>query len=477
MNRREKGITLIALVITIIILLILAGISIVALTGNNGLLTKATKTKEEHLISQYKEEINLIIAEEVTERKTESKEEPMIVSLEEKIKEKEWVQKEKVKQYNEEEITEIQPEKNKYLIVESKEGYEFIIEIDNKKETAKIAQANRTLGEKYMITYDPNEGKGEKRTVEVRSGFYKILEKNTFTKTDYIFGGWCEDKSGKGEKYLEGSKYQPKRDVILYAIWEKNPLAKDVLKVNFTATEEKDKSPYVKYNNLDCRVLYNDNTHGLQLITAESVEQITLGYSDPMVTTSDFTYNGKATIDDNFKKAAASYNNAVDNLNNKAKSYMDANGVAIDARCLGSIPILNRNSRFQGDTSKMEIGYGWSGYMVTYGWGSKFKTTDDNYKEDINQIDGLGLNMSFGRVWLASRIAFIGNSPTGSSTYYLFLKTQDPNANKERLFFVHYSGATNSWNPEGELRPVFLISPEATISYGDGSSEIPYVIE
>ena len=37
-NRQEKGITLIALVITIIVLLILAGISIAILMGENGIL-------------------------------------------------------------------------------------------------------------------------------------------------------------------------------------------------------------------------------------------------------------------------------------------------------------------------------------------------------------------------------------------------------------------------------------------------------
>ena len=40
-----KGITLIALVVTIIVLLILAGISIMMLTGNNGILNKATEAK------------------------------------------------------------------------------------------------------------------------------------------------------------------------------------------------------------------------------------------------------------------------------------------------------------------------------------------------------------------------------------------------------------------------------------------------
>ncbi len=48
-NRKtnNKGITLIALVITIIVLLILAGVAIATLTGDNGVLTKAAKAKQE----------------------------------------------------------------------------------------------------------------------------------------------------------------------------------------------------------------------------------------------------------------------------------------------------------------------------------------------------------------------------------------------------------------------------------------------
>lgn len=44
--RGKKGITLIALVITIIVLLILAGVTIATLTGDNGLLQKATGAKQ-----------------------------------------------------------------------------------------------------------------------------------------------------------------------------------------------------------------------------------------------------------------------------------------------------------------------------------------------------------------------------------------------------------------------------------------------
>lgn len=45
-QNKEKGITLIALVITIIVLLILAGVAIATLTGDNGVLTKAASAKE-----------------------------------------------------------------------------------------------------------------------------------------------------------------------------------------------------------------------------------------------------------------------------------------------------------------------------------------------------------------------------------------------------------------------------------------------
>ena len=44
-NKRNAGITLIALVITIIVLLILAAISITMLTGDNAILNRATNAR------------------------------------------------------------------------------------------------------------------------------------------------------------------------------------------------------------------------------------------------------------------------------------------------------------------------------------------------------------------------------------------------------------------------------------------------
>ena len=55
----SKGITLIALVITIIVLLILAGVTIATLTGENGILTRATDAREQTELADEKEKIEL----------------------------------------------------------------------------------------------------------------------------------------------------------------------------------------------------------------------------------------------------------------------------------------------------------------------------------------------------------------------------------------------------------------------------------
>ncbi len=54
-----KGITLIALVITIIVLLILAGVTIATLTGENGILSKATEAKTENIAGQEEEQVKM----------------------------------------------------------------------------------------------------------------------------------------------------------------------------------------------------------------------------------------------------------------------------------------------------------------------------------------------------------------------------------------------------------------------------------
>ena len=295
--KESKGITLIALVITIIVLLILAGVTIATLTGDNGILKKAGDAKEETRGASVEEARDLWKINQEADNQTES---ATAQTLE-----------------------------------------ELLNDLENQK----------------LITAE------ERATIE-ETGEVTIGSRTIVFKTIEI-------------------------------------LAKDVLRTDSTATEAADKSSYVKYNGLDCRVLYNDETHGLQIITVGNVEEnVTLGSGDTMDTATGFSYGGPVAIDEDIRKAAASYNNVVNNLNNKAKSYKDTKGIAKDARCLGSTSTL-KDGKFEGDTSGM-----WTGtykYLTTYGWNNKFKNADTNYSEDVNQLKTLGLNVSSGYTWLASR--------------------------------------------------------------------------
>ena len=60
-TRSNKGITLIALVITIIVLLILAAVTISALSGDNGILKRATEAKQKTGRADALEKIRLAV--------------------------------------------------------------------------------------------------------------------------------------------------------------------------------------------------------------------------------------------------------------------------------------------------------------------------------------------------------------------------------------------------------------------------------
>ena len=68
----QKGITLIALVITIIVLLILAGVGIAMLTGQNGILTQAQSAKTTTENKSAEEKVKLAVMSARTRSETAS---------------------------------------------------------------------------------------------------------------------------------------------------------------------------------------------------------------------------------------------------------------------------------------------------------------------------------------------------------------------------------------------------------------------
>ena len=319
----------------------------------------------------------------------------------------------------------------------------------------------------------------ENQSSDVFASDLEEILKKYFSNDETNIKNIVEGTTGEGEETKLISKEDNNIKIDLSEIYsgeiKKAVLAKDVLIPNESGATEEEKSPYVLYNNLLCRVLYNDDTHGLQIITndnikneAEEEEEVILGYNDPTVIADDFVYNGSLTLSDNFKKAAASYNNAVNTLNKKAEDYKGTK--AIDARSVGSIATLE-NGKFQGDTSGMFTGT--ETYLETYGLNGIFKNEDTNYNEDVTRINSLGINAT-SITWLASRNV---NSYSSDADFFVRILNTHGGVDIKGLCTVDSSGGTYYITPSFGFRPIFLLSSDIQISSGSGSSEDPYVIE
>ena len=67
MLKKNGGITLIALVITIIVLLILAGVSIAMISGENGILNRASASSVQNQLGSLNDAVSLFVTEKVAD--------------------------------------------------------------------------------------------------------------------------------------------------------------------------------------------------------------------------------------------------------------------------------------------------------------------------------------------------------------------------------------------------------------------------
>ena len=121
MRENNRGITIIALVVTIIVLLILAGISIAAITGDNGIINKSDEARIETEIATYKEQLEVIKHGEYADDYT--------INLDDFLdKYAKAVQEDKMFR----EAKEVTADhENKVVIVVTKEGYRFEVTIED----------------------------------------------------------------------------------------------------------------------------------------------------------------------------------------------------------------------------------------------------------------------------------------------------------------------------------------------------------
>lgn len=298
-----KGVTLIALVITIIVLLILAGVSIATLTGDNGLLTKAEKAKEQTDEAGEKEAVSIAYTE---------------------------------------------------ALAETKEG------------TVTAEGLNKQFSKN-----------GTKATATSSGDMIKV----NFSESGRSY---IVDAYGTVEKFDDIANHLKIGDYVNY--------------------------PDKNGNNILCKVLYNDENYGVQLVSLNPVDTVTLGYGDPNLPE-------EMVSQSNYEKAKWSYNNAIKTLNDKAEEYRNPKYTSSGgARCIGSVP---DNPYSEADD------YFTSSYSYMQSYNGVLKNKDRNYKEDIKQLESAGaLNLTdttlSSEYWLSSReIYSYSNTRTEFNVNYL----------------------------------------------------------
>jgi len=216
-RKENEGITLIALVITIIVLLILAGITIATLTGDNGILTKTNEAKEQTEIGKEKEIVKLATTTVITTNNAIDKD-----SLQSELNRTAGDKKTEVYDYN---------QKFQIYFIDSKRYYEidknFNIElinvtngekrislkcINSKKEVLKEIEII-TLNDNSIIEppeiekYEPSESSFSKtitQDTEIDILYYYVIQKEDLVFTGLNSSGNVTENESEIKSYMIG---------------------------------------------------------------------------------------------------------------------------------------------------------------------------------------------------------------------------------------------------------------------------------
>lgn len=356
--KKNNGITLIALVVTIVVLLILAGVAINSVLGDDGIIAKAQVAKE----------------------KTETAE---------------------IKEMTKEDIVEKQIE-NKGSI--SKNDF---VEILNKyfENVPKAEELPKDLSTLVLTSKEEFESYNVKIS-EIYNGKFTAL------------------------------------------------LAKDLLKIDMNSTL---KTPWVMYNGIKCRVLYDsDSEYGLQIVTSDKLESLALG------------------SDTDYEVSREAYNTAIDTINAIVEKYKDTKGIATLARSVGTDPLM------PSDNIEYATAIGTNEIYKEMIIGKYKKSNGETFWVDSNQLDSLGIKNVFPGYWMPSRVltphmgkyaAYILNSS------FTRLPVYNYNFSQYIIATVNSDGTTSSRRISLGVRGAFTISPDAVITEGDGTKEFPYVLD
>ena len=384
---KQRGITLVALVITIKVLLILAIVSIkIAIDG--GLTTKAADATKQHTIGAEEEaittgyasyQIDLANNKEATltvkDAKTEPTSEGWKVTFSETTGNVYTINnKGEITGPTKEEKTEDDIAMEKYALGDNLQGQvmgNLIIDKDNMI----FKQLNgKDVTYLNMATYVTG---GEK----IDAAFYlKYNNKVYRTQLD------MQDDGSNYEVWITKSVAK------VYDI----PASVETIKYSYDGTKENEK---------DWIVLYKDETaRTAEILSPEAIGNLELGSKD-----------AEAQGSNDWEKAVYSYNHAIERLNNYASSLV-TNPNKISVRSVGSNP-SNPNYRNTTKYTSETI----ENWNCSLGSGSNVGTTkvtangiaekgDNNYETDLIMMKVLGVSVTKKFYWLASRYVSLDSS-------------------------------------------------------------------
>ncbi len=268
------GITLVALVVTIIVLLILAGVSINLVAGSNGILGKATKAVDITNMAQIKEEIELKIAE---------------LQMDYYMKDNNFAN---VNDYVKAELEKgVELSNGAEIRVDSsgKLSYEGL-EIGSLNPDGSVTIDGELSGnqivQKYTASYNANGGQGGPSSKKYAAGESVTVDFTTKpTKKGANFLGWATSSTATTPEYTtSGSFTMGSQSVILYAVWEKLA-GTAAIKPEYYG----DKVNYSANGVNDWKVFLNDG-NSVYLITGDWVEGSKLNLATGISINGNYVY-------------------------------------------------------------------------------------------------------------------------------------------------------------------------------------------
>ena len=404
----QRGITLIALVITIIVLLILAGVTINILLGQDGIINRTQQAKEQHEYAAAKEIIDLKLAEIYTDAVSNNEEYTM-----------------------------------KKITTEMDKDTTITIEQKYFNTTASLKSGvSGSVDNLKGIVVSANQYSRFKFLVSGKNGSIQLLAYTTESVPD----SWTTGDLPTGFIAIGESNQVTQPAGTLSAVetllgYTGNTNSNDLQVGDHINYYYKDTNNETQH--FECVVLYDKNSeNGIQVVAADSVgSNIILGAGEYVVNGEDPKIPSSLASSSDFEKGKWSYNNAVSTLNSYADIYVTEGGMATGGRCVGSNPLpghrddaeLNTmltasNDPYDGNISDRE-------WMTNNGRYNTFKLGDEYYSTDYNAMKNMtipihNLEKDY---WLASRDIYV-------NAYYtnllVRLVSSDGNVNSRNQLYV-----------------------------------------